>query len=52
VLVRESPVACGGAQALARHVRRLAVDGDVVTLELGVEGEAPLAFAMAPGGAR
>lgn len=52
VLVREAPAACGGAQALARRARSLSVEARVVTLVLGAEGEAPLAVAMAPGGAR
>lgn len=52
VLLREAPAACGGAQALARRARSLVMDGAVVTLVLGVEGEEPLAVAMAPGGAR
>jgi len=52
VLWREAPAACGGAQALARHAHGITMDGAVVTLLLGVEGEAPLPVAMAPGGAR
>lgn len=52
VLYREAPAACGGTQALARHVRGITSEDGVVTLVLGVEGEAPLPIALAPGGAR